>query len=130
MCAGTINPSQAEVVCDPDDATRCAAEIVKGEPSPLTGQVLTATLAVDLAQRAYGCTTKTERALRAQATSLRIEAQTKEKILTADLEALTAERDLYKDKALSKVPWYETPLFVAGTTAVTLLTIFLSTVQL
>lgn len=120
----TTNPSQADVICG--DPGRCAARINKGEPSPLTGQVLTSTLATELAQRAYGCTRTTEKALTNQARRIEIEVQAREAALQADLEAATKERDLYKDKAMSKVPWYEAPLFVAGTTVVTLVSIFLA----
>ena len=116
--------ANAEVVCNDEEETLCAALIRKGEPSPLEGQVLTSSLAINLAQRAYGC----EKRLKLELTKLSetYEAQLDEqrKIYKSELKALETEKDLYKKQALVKVPWYETPLFVAGVTTVVLTSIF------
>lgn len=116
--------ANAEVVCNDEEEKLCAALIRKGEPSPLEGQVLTSSLAINLAQRAYGC----EKRLKLKLTKLSeiYEAQLDEqrKIYRTELKALETEKDLYKKQALVKVPWYETPLFVAGTTTVVLTAIF------
>ena len=41
--------------CDPAAVDRCSAPIAKGEPSPLTGQVISVPLAIALASKAEGC---------------------------------------------------------------------------
>ena len=120
------SPSSAEVICDPESPDMCAALIKKGERSPLTGQVLTSSLAVSLAQKASGCGDKLELELSKVQERHKVELQLKTEVYEADLEAMTKERDLFKDKALARVPWYETPIFVASTTAVVVVALFFS----
>ena len=100
--------------------------ITKGERSPLTGQVLTSSLAVSLAQKAAGCDDRLTLALVKVQERHAIELRLKAEVYGADLEAMTKERDLFKDKALARVPWYETPIFVASTTAVVLVALLFS----
>ena len=120
------SPSSAEVICDPESPDMCAAMIKKGERSPLTGQVLTSSLAISLTQKARGCADKLELELSKAQERYAIEFRLKTEVHEADLEAMTEERDLFKNKALARVPWYETPLFVASTTAVVVVALFFS----
>ena len=120
------SPSLAEVICDPDDASMCAALIFKGERSPLTGQVLTSSLAISLTQKAAGCQARLELSLAKVRGEHQAELGTSAEIHQASLDALVAERDLYKDQALMRVPWYETPMFVASTTSVVVVSLFFS----
>ena len=119
------SPSSAEVICDPESPDMCAAMIKKGERSPLTGQVLTSSLAVSLAQKAAGCADRLTLELSKAQERHKIELQLKTDVHEADLDAMTKERDLFKDKALARVPWYETPTVVASTTVVVLVALLL-----
>ena len=119
-----VAPSRAEVACDPEAPEMCAAEIRKGEPSPLTGQVLTSSLAMSLAQRAYRCEKRKELEIMKLSETYKVQLDAQQKIYKSEVEALVAERDLYKKQALVKVPWYETPLFVAAVTTVTITSVF------
>ena len=119
-------PSLAEVICDPDDASKCAALIRKGEISPLSGQVLTSSLAISLAQKASSCDEKKALALSLLQKKHEIQIEYQRQTSQADIDALTAERDVFKDQALLRVPWYETPIFVASATTGSIIAILLS----
>ena len=126
MFALVASPSLAEVVCDPENETHCAALIRKGDPSPLTGQVLTSSLAISLAQKAAGCDDRLALEIEGAQDRLAVQARSKDALHKIEVERLTQERDLFKNKVLAKVPWYETPIFVASVTAVVLASVFAS----
>jgi len=45
-------------VCDPADPRLCAAPLLKGDPAPYSGQLLTTELAIQLGQKADTCDTR------------------------------------------------------------------------
>jgi hypothetical protein len=105
--------------CDPKDPTACAAPVEKGQPAPLSGQVLTPTLAIKLGQKADRCDAVT--ALEVGYTKkladvdLALEKQQRAEDNAAHLREMAAMQ-----KALDEVkpPFYERPWFVATVTGV------------
>ena len=118
-----ISLSAPRVTCSPTPDF-CAASIKKGEVSPLTGQVITSSLAVSLAQRATECKQQCAIKLEQERTVNAIGMSTLRATHAADMNAITKERDLLRDQVHQAVPWYKTPVFVAGTTTIVLLSIF------
>ena len=79
---------------------------------------------MSLAQRAYRCEKRKELEIMKLSETYKVQLDAQQKIYKSEVEALVAERDLYKKQALVKVPWYETPLFVAAVMTVTITSVF------
>lgn len=91
--------SFGQVQCDPDNALHCAAPIQKGESSPLTGQVLTDQLVIDLGQAKE----QAEKDLEIEKSRLekrhKVDIDLERKLARVDLQVATSSATIQKQRA-------------------------------
>ena len=102
------NDPSARVVCDEEAPTLCAAEIRKGEVSPLTGQVITSSLAAYLHAGAEGCPDRTRAAVAHAVATAQVVAAHELHLVEIDRDAAEAERDAAAK--LADRAWHEHPV--------------------
>lgn len=98
----TCSSALADVECDPDFPRRCSAPIVAGEVAPISGQVVSAELAIELVVTATTVGARAaadkKKALELQAANLALVHAQKVNGLEADIKILKAEKRMLESR--------------------------------
>jgi hypothetical protein len=119
------------VDCDPDDVTKCVANLSQGAPAPFAGQLLTPALAIALAQKTDACVEKAvadiarEKSLGLAALELaHAEAVADQQAYEAKTALLMKHLAEVDDVALTREPWFVAAVSIASTVAVVSLSLW------
>ena len=114
-------------ICDPLDPKKCSYALEKGADAPFGGQLLTTELAITLGQRADGFDNrlKLELDYQKKLTVLEVSFAVKASKLTVD--NLRIQNNILREylARANNTPWYKTPTFVAITSVVLTVGIFI-----
>ncbi len=121
--------------CDPEKPANCAQALDKGEPAPFAGQLLTPSLAIDLALKADQCDARTAAEVEKQRGLGAVDLELCRELRASDqerhhqeMEAMQRETDRWK--AVADIPFYREPWFVATVTVVVIGGIVVGTMRL
>jgi hypothetical protein len=112
------SPLKFDAVCKKENPSMCSQPMQKGERAPFGGQLLTPSLALDMAtkietgQKQCDLRIKQEREISEITERLTQELWAQDKVAHDKQIKLLRER-LEEAKRLQKPPWYERPAFVA-----------------
>lgn len=105
----------------------CAAEVIKGEPAPFTGQLMTKELAIPMGQKADTCDVVTRREVDFVRKVERVEADRVQKLADVDKKGCD-DRHAFMSTELDKATaWHRQPAFVIPVTMVVTIGIVLAT---
>lgn len=116
-------PAFAQADCDPDDPSRCAQPLQKGQPAPFDGQLLTPALAIALGLKADRCDAYAALEASRAAELANIDKRLLERLRELDQKTCDQQTNLLQkrlDDALAAQggPWFERPEFVVPVTFV------------
>lgn len=105
----SVRSVRAEVVCDPDDPTRCSQAILRGQKALLDGQLMSTNLAIYLGQAANSCQERTAIEINRAVGKIQIDLKMEQQLRAIDAENYRERSQLLKNrlKAVEDPPWYK-----------------------
>lgn len=112
--------ARAQVTCDEKQPEHCSAPVVEGQPSPLTGQVLTTDAAISLGQKADGCEVLRALDVDREKQLSKVQVKLERQLRKAEVDGLKLENQILQEhlKEATSRPFWEETWFVASVTVV------------
>lgn len=115
MLPPTTVEAEPTVLCDPRDNTRCGASLKAGELAPFTGELLSPSLAAELAVKAKGCKERIKLEVAKTSSVVKEQCRADLQLVTKDVIDLEARNQELEEELKKSQPWFLHPLPVAVT---------------
>ena len=120
--------------CDPDDPKSCVQPLVKGEPAPFDGQLMSNRRAAKLAVAAGGCQDRVDLVTERERELAKVILDGEKALRASDQAGAQLQRDLLMKRMAEMEDiltprWFERPAFVAAVTVVATVAVLVVSVK-